>query len=75
MNNPRDRLAYSKAPRSVDYQPNTKPINRGAYVEIQKLKPDLNREVELYLTKLGFCFIPPSQNDKLMYNAYKCEFM
>lgn len=53
MNNPKDRLAFSKAPRNVDYQPNTKPITRGDYVEIQNLKPDLNREVRLIV----FCAV------------------
>ena len=49
MNNPKDKLAFSKAPRNVNYQPNTKPIARGDYVEIQNLKPDLNREVNNFV--------------------------
>jgi hypothetical protein len=37
-----DKLAYSKEPRTVAYKPNTKPLPKGDYVEIQNLKPDLN---------------------------------
>lgn len=37
-----DKLAYSKEPRTIAYKPNTKPLPKGDYVEIQNLKPDLN---------------------------------
>lgn len=40
----KDKLAYSRVPRNIEYKPNTTPLVRQGIVEIQNLKPDLNRE-------------------------------
>jgi len=40
----RDKLVYSREPRAITYKPNTKPLPRAEYVEIQNLKPNLNSD-------------------------------